>query len=282
MPLLTRPERWKQQNCILRLTQPPTHPTLRPLLIEKVKVRRYPLQPSRHHYRLRKSCPAKEAVCRAWKKGALSAGMPILASSPGGACYGVSWSTQTLPCGSSRISPEVYCRCPGKWGKIESFDRHGELFEIYNLPFVKEQRIPVLPYFGRVAKANSSLFSEAIYQCKVEVEMEGHTYRDTVMLVMKNLCSDAIIGHDVLQHHSSVEIAFHGKRPPLRICSLAVAQAPPVSLFANLTADCTPITANLRKHSMADSQFIAKEIKRLLREGVIEPSSLPGVLRLSL
>ena len=83
------------------------------------------------------------------------------------------------------------------------------------------------------------------------------------------MCSDAIIGHDVLQHHSYVKIAFHGKRLPLKICSLAVAPMPPVSLFANPTADCAPIAAKSRKHSRDDSQFIAGEIKRLLCEGII-------------
>src|SRR5580765_7787661 len=102
--------------------------------------------------------------------------------------------------------------------------------------------------------------------------MKSHTYSEVEMLVMKNLCSDAIIGHDILQSHSSVDIVFQGWRPTLKICSLAVAKVSPVSLFANLTSDCAPIATKSRKCSNENSQFIASEIKRLLEERIIEPS----------
>ncbi|GFX36669.1 uncharacterized protein TNCV_580481 [Trichonephila clavipes] len=64
--------------------------------------------------------------------------------------------------------------------------------------------------------------------------------------VMKDLCSDVLIGHDILNRHSSVEIGFDGNRPPLTICSLAVAQVPPVSLFSNLNPDCRPLVTKSR------------------------------------
>jgi hypothetical protein len=47
-------------------------------------------------------------------------------------------------------------------------DTRGSLSFI-DFSFVKEQRIRILPYFGRVMMANSSLSSEAIGLCKVEV-----------------------------------------------------------------------------------------------------------------
>jgi hypothetical protein len=61
----------------------------------------------------------------------------------------------------------------------------------------------------------------------------------------------------------------------LRICSLATAKAPPVSLFSNLIADCSTVVKKSRHHSAQDYQFIASKVKRLLEEGIIEPSNSP-------
>jgi hypothetical protein len=75
------------------------------------------------------------------------------------------------------------------------------------------------------------MLSETEGHCKVDIETDGYTYKNVEMLIVKNLCSDVLIGHDILKSHSSVEIAFHGDKPPLRICSLAISELPPVSLF---------------------------------------------------
>ncbi|GFU38108.1 retrovirus-related Pol polyprotein from transposon opus [Trichonephila clavipes] len=94
------------------------------------------------------------------------------------------------------------------------------------------------------------------------------------LLVMKDLCSDVLIGH-ILNRHSSVEIGFDGNRPPLTICSLAVAQVPPVSLFSNLNPDCRPLVSKSRRQTVEDNIFMALEVQKLLQEGVIEPSNSP-------
>ncbi|GFU80429.1 putative retrovirus-related pol polyprotein from transposon opus [Trichonephila clavipes] len=86
--------------------------------------------------------------------------------------------------------------------------------------------------------ANSSMVTETEDVCKVNLKIENFTYQNVELLVMKDLCNDVLIGHDMLNRHSSVEIGFDGNRPPLTICSLAVAQVPPVSLFSNLNPDC--------------------------------------------
>ncbi|GFU83676.1 retrovirus-related Pol polyprotein from transposon opus [Trichonephila clavipes] len=85
---------------------------------------------------------------------------------------------------------------------------------------------------------NSSMVPETEGVCKANLKIKNFTYQNVELLVMKDLCSDVLIGHDILNRHSSVEIGFDGNRPPLTICSLAVAQ-------------------------------------KLLQEGVIEPSNSP-------
>ena len=49
----------------------------------------------------------------------------------------------------------------------------------------------------------------------------------------------------------------------------------PPLLFQYLTKDCRPITTKSRRHSNADCRFISTEIRRLLAEGIIEPSTSP-------
>ena len=43
----------------------------------------------------------------------------------------------------------------------------------------------------------------------------------------------------------------------------------------NLTTDCHPIATKSRRYSQEDSVFIDKEVKRLLEEGIIEPTRSP-------
>ena len=92
---------------------------------------------------------------------------------------------------------------------------------------------------------------------------------------MKNLCADFLIGRDLLKYHSSVEIEFKVKKPPLRICSVAAALVTPVSLFSNLTPDYKPIATKSRRQTAEDRKFIATEVRKLLDEGIIEPSDSP-------
>ncbi|GFX40244.1 retrovirus-related Pol polyprotein from transposon opus [Trichonephila clavipes] len=87
--------------------------------------------------------------------------------------------------------------------------------------------------------------------------------------------SDVLIGHGILNRHSSVEIGFDGNRPTLTICSLAVAQVPPVSLFSNLNPDCRPLVTKSRRQTVEDNIFMALEVQKLLQKGVIEPSNSP-------
>ncbi|GFY06659.1 retrovirus-related Pol polyprotein from transposon opus [Trichonephila clavipes] len=111
--------------------------------------------------------------------------------------------------------------------------------------------------------------------CKVNLKIENFTYQNMELLVMKDLCIDVLIGHDIRNRHSSVEIGFDGNRPPLTICSLAVAQVPPVSLFSNCNPDCRPVVTKSRRHTVEDNIFMALEVQKLLQEGVIESSNSP-------
>ena len=63
--------------------------------------------------------------------------------------------------------------------------------------------------------------------------------------------------------------------PPLAICGFGKLNIDPPEPFVNLTADCHPIASKSRRYSQDDSAFIDEEVKRLLKEGIIDPSLSP-------
>ena len=149
-----------------------------------------------------------------------------------------------------------------------------------SLTFLNERlaeicKVKVKPYHGKITLANSALSTDIAGCSMVSLQMQDHTYPNFQVLIMKNLCTDFLIGHDLLTSHSSLEIEFQGNRAPLKICSLTTAKVPAVSLFENLTPDCKPVTTKSRRHTEADQSFIANEVNKLLDEEVIEPSKSP-------
>ena len=64
--------------------------------------------------------------------------------------------------------------------------------------------------------------------------------------------------------------------PTLHLSALqSVKNFTPVRLFEHLKSCCRPIATKSRRYSKTDSDFISTEVKRLLKENLIEPSNSP-------
>ena len=88
---------------------------------------------------------------------------------------------------------------------------------------------------------------------------------------LKNLITDVILGRDFMTQHQSININFGGVKPTLQLGALeAVKTSTPVKLFQYLHNDCR---TKERRYSWQDKSFISSEIKRLLTDGLIEPSN---------
>ena len=61
----------------------------------------------------------------------------------------------------------------------------------------------------------------------------------------------------------------------MAVCGFSKLNIDPPEPFANLTADCHPIVSKSWRYSQEDSVFIDQEVKRLLKEGIIELSLSP-------
>nr|XP_037866489.1 uncharacterized protein LOC119628436 [Bombyx mori] len=126
-----------------------------------------------------------------------------------------------------------------------------------------------------ISMASLNYTSQVEGQTWQTLKIGNHRYDNVNLLIVKNLCADIIIGHDVLEEHSSLEFSFGGPKHPLQVCNVAEASVPAVPLFANVSPNCKPIAIKSRRHNKEDSEFIKEEIRNLIAEGVIEESKSP-------
>lgn len=139
---------------------------------------------------------------------------------------------------------------------------------------VRQHRIKMSPCDQNITMAASDLKRKVNSLCSVNIDMQGHSFQAD-LLIIENLCADIIIGHDILEKHTTLEMNFGGPKAPLKLCALSRANIEPVCLFPNLLPNCKPIAAKSRRYSDSDKQFIKEEIKKLLADEVIEPSLSP-------
>ena len=133
----------------------------------------------------------------------------------------------------------------------------------------------ILPSRETVSMASFSLFAKMEGYCYATIVLHDQTYEDVKLCVLPNLCAGVILGQNWQSNHESVTIKYGGQRHPLKICYLAKLNVSPPPLFENLDPNCKPFITKPRRYSDKDRKFIAKEVERLLSEGIIEPSNSP-------
>ncbi|GFX03587.1 retrovirus-related Pol polyprotein from transposon opus [Trichonephila clavipes] len=193
-------------------------------------------------------CPARDVTCRnCGKKGHYQR---VCKSRPGRNSSNVVASSNTLVA----ISRSTHClqksiiKALVNNIQLSALIDTGSSLSFLNEKHVAKCKLKVEPYLGKISMANSSMVTETEGVCKVNLKIENFTYQNVELLVMKDLCSDVLIGHDILNRHSSVEIGFD---------------------------DCRPLVTKSRRQTVEDNIFMALEVQKLLQEGVIEPSNSP-------
>lgn len=159
--------------------------------------------------------------------------------------------------------------------KAEALIDSGSSMSFIDQNFAKLLNLKRLPWKEVITLASKKRTTSVDGFCYATIMLNEHTYTQRPLYILEDLCADVIIGHDILNEHSSVEISFGGVEKPLRICSVMEATVPPVSLFTNLSNNVKPIAIKSRKRTEDDSKFISEEIDKLLKSNVIEPSNSP-------
>ena len=141
---------------------------------------------------------------------------------------------------------------------------------------MEKAALTVRPSSSSVSMATSVSSTASITgTCAANLSYQGHEYTGYSLSVLPGLCVDLILGLDFQSQHWSVTFHYGGSEPPLAICGFSKLNIDPPEPFANLTTDCHPIASKSRRYSQEDSVFIDEEVKRLLKEGIIEPSLSP-------
>ena len=112
--------------------------------------------------------------------------------------------------------------------------------------------------------------------------LNAPSYLATRLGVLKNLCSDVILGQDFLCQHQKLTFKYGGTLPKITVdnntyqfCILNVLEMEEPSLFPNILPSHKPIAVKLRHFNKEDQSFINKEIQKLLSKGIIEESVSP-------
>ena len=140
---------------------------------------------------------------------------------------------------------------------------------------VKKHGWKTLGSKSKISMANTAFVSDTLGHCLVLLKIKDSTYHNFRLSVLPHLCADVLLGHDFLCLHERLEMPFGGSRPPVSLCNLTAAKVSEPKLFQNLSPMCKPITTRTRRHSIPDQLFIRGEVQKLLRDGIIEPSTSP-------
>ena len=138
------------------------------------------------------------------------------------------------------------------------------------------------PSTQKISMALTTLRTHILGHCFADISINQVAYSSVRLGILKDLCSDIILGHDFQKMHKRVTIEFGGTRPELVIpCknpTVPISSAASIEeplLFGNLLPGFKPIASKSRRFNKEDQEFIDQEITRLLSEGIIEPSITP-------
>ena len=90
--------------------------------------------------------------------------------------------------------------------------------------------------------------------------------------MIESLCSDVILGLHFQTQHKSVTSNYGGDKPSISIYEFNTLNILVVETFRNVSSNIKPIITKSRRFSNDDNKFICSEVRRLLKEGIIEPS----------
>ena len=103
------------------------------------------------------------------------------------------------------------------------------------------------PSSQNISMALTTLNTHVLGNCFIDLTLNGLVYITTRLGVLKNLCSDMILGQDFQKKQRSVTIKFDGFKPELiisnliSVCVLSEASLGKPSLLEHLLPGCKPI-----------------------------------------
>ena len=106
-----------------------------------------------------------------------------------------------------------------------------------------------------VKLAAGEIALSVIDSSSISLLLQGRRYTDVRVSVLKDLCTDLILGTDFQSRHSQLIIDYGGAEPPLTFCALTASSVQPPKLFEHLSPDCKPVQTILRKQGIQNRRF---------------------------
>ena len=138
---------------------------------------------------------------------------------------------------------------------------------------VQRNHMKVYPEEGEVTLANTGHRVKTGGFVRATLRIAGKRYTDVKLTLLDNAVSEIVLGTVFLLSNKLVTFNVNNDSPV--ISALGTLKVDPPALFQNLTSDCHPIASRSRRYTAADRAFIEQDVKRLLKEGIIEKSKSP-------
>lgn len=218
-------------------------------------------------------CPAREVPCnKCGKKGHFA---KVCRSSTSATVITDSPMLATVLAASLDSVSKAVIKISINDKEVQALVDTGSCKNFISQGIVEDMSLSVFPGASKVTMATTTLTTEILGYCVLDIIVQGHVYKNIRLSVLPSLCSEVILGHEFMKQHEAVTLTFGGSMQALNICALSTLAITPPSPFVNLTPDCKPIATKSRRYSALDQQFITSEINRMLSEGIIEPSTSP-------
>lgn len=233
-------------------------------------------------FHLRQNCPAKNATCKnCFKLGH----MELMCKSMGktkavnSAVYHTSSEADNSEC---EIVAAIHPSLLPSSVEVTIKDCHkftalcdtGATENFVSEEIVKQLEIPTQEVSLVISMADTSCNKVSNLTCIIDFKIENRSFKER-FIVLPNLCSDLLLGLVFLRKLSRLTFNFGGLQDSITIGSLPSFTIEAPRIFSHLSADCKPIATKSRKFNNVDSSFIQDEIRRMLQDGIIEPSSSP-------
>ena len=238
-----------------------------------------------HQAHIRKLCPARDATCFSCNiKGHFSSvcrakNRRFGNQSATAALFKPSLCAVSSGCPQSLLHASVQIETKDQFltALVDSCSSESFISE----SAVKRLNIKTFLTTCKSSMALTTLESELVGCCTINFSLNNTGYEHVTLGVLKNLCSDVILGYDFQKQHNKLIFPIGGEKPDLVIsqeeqfCALAAAQIEIPSLFSGIPENVKPIATKSRRFNTADQEFIDSEVLYLLQEDIIEPCYSP-------
>ncbi|XP_050505365.1 uncharacterized protein LOC126883744 [Diabrotica virgifera virgifera] len=180
----------------------------------------------------RSVCPARAAICQNCHK--IGHWFKMCMQSKKSQTRSTYASTMVIA--SSMETPQSLSKCIAKV-TVNRIDANalidtGSSDTFLDHEFAIENKLKIFPIQGvQVSMASMSFSANIQGYCLINIQVDKEKYDQTKVLVLSNLCTDVILGQDIMKQHESLEVKFGGPRRPLKICCLTEAKIKPTLLL---------------------------------------------------